>query len=96
MTVTLKPWMAALTIATISVLAGFSISQITAAKSERATTSATSVQDRAAVTQLKEINKKLGAPGISGTVLSQLHQVIGNTYATCDEVSFSSFCSYRD
>lgn len=59
MTLTLKPWMTGLLIATICVLAGFAAGQITQANSARDATAsarATPVQDKATTGQLRTLN----------------------------------------
>jgi predicted RND superfamily exporter protein len=94
MTLTLKPWMTVLIVATICVLAGFAVGQVTQANSARdASASAT---DRAVYQQLRQLNRSIGANYKPNTVLSELEQITKNTYEVCDEISFASLCRWTD
>lgn len=99
MTVTLKPWMTALLIATVCVLAGFAVGQVTTAQSAKdaaASARATAVQDRAVLAQLKKLNRAIGAPSsISShpsTVLNELDDIRTNTGEVCWELTMMMAC----
>lgn len=92
MTITLKPWMTALLIATICVLAGFAAGQIANARSEK-TASASNAQ----TTQLRQINRTLknavGSQYTSNSILGRLYNIQKNTGNVCREVSGSALCT---
>lgn len=88
MTITLKPAALIALVAIIGILTGLAVGQIATANSEKASTSASS--SRQVVSQLKQINNKLGANYKSTSALgylSDIEQVLGdieyNTEQTC-------------
>lgn len=101
MTITLKPWMTVLLIATICVLAGFAIGQVTSAQSAKdasASARAQKVKDAAVLTQLKKLNRAIGSPsGITSRpetlvrsladVRAETEKVADNTYWMCRELA---------
>lgn len=98
MTITLKPWMTVLLIGTICVLAGFAIGQVTstqAAKDASASARALAVKDQAVISQLKKLNRSIGAPssiGGAGTVIDELYDIRHNTGELCDEMASTVTC----
>lgn len=97
MTITLKPWMTILLIATICVLSGFAVGQITQANSAKnANIAASQVRDRAVINQLKTLNRRIGKPGIWGQesllagtsqTVRELKRTARNTYWMCLEMT---------
>jgi hypothetical protein len=82
MTIPLKPKMTLALVAVFCVLIGLVAGQLANANSEKAQTSAAGTG--AIVSQLKQINTKLGATYSSSSALGMLDDIKGSTKATQD------------
>ena len=102
MTTTLKPWTTVLLIATICVLAGFAVGQVTAANSAKdagVSARTMAVKDKAVdkrlrqvVNQLKAVNNRLGGESYGSSIHDELENVATNTYWTCVESRSVGYC----
>jgi|GEM_PF-5442263 len=91
MTITLKPWMTVLLVATICILLGFAVGQVTSAQSTKSA-SVSNAASRQIVNQLKQTNRTLNSIKTSLGTSNYGTGIMRNTYKTCAAVKDSAVC----